>query len=69
MTSSHERKYLCLQLLETFILSSLTLNEVGIVLSPRLLHQVQTNAGATHHLLHNAAQHFVRVLKTILYYS
>ena len=59
LVSGRERKYLCYKLIESIILPSMELEEVGVVFSPKLIKQVETNAAAKQHLLHDAAIHLV----------
>ena len=57
-TSSHERKYVGFQLLET-ILPSLSVREVPLVFSPNLLRCLMNNASSPENYLHPAAKHLV----------
>ena len=57
-TSSHERKYVGFQLLET-LLPSLSVGEVPLVFSPNLLRCLVNNASSQENYLHPAAKHLV----------
>ena len=59
LTSTYERKFLAYQVIEQFILPTMTVNEVGVVLSPTLLRTLKTSTHVPHHVLYEASQHVV----------
>ena len=59
LTSTYERKFLAYQIIEQYILPTMTINEVGVVLSPTLLRTLKTSTRVPQHVLYEASQHVV----------
>lgn len=59
LKSTRERKFLAYQLIEKHVLPTVCSEDVGVVLSLSLFHQIYTSTRVIHHPLYEASMHLV----------
>lgn len=59
LKSTRERKFLAYQLIEKNVLPTMSVVDVGVVMTPTLFHQLHTNTRAIQHSLYEASTHLV----------